>query len=303
MHIKKGKNKKLTYKETRNNNSEKEVTYSRLILFADEALKPFIVIIKQDEKAKYAFSSYKSLQMGEFAAIAKPCYAGKFKNTDMIEAECIFPITVESSFKKELQLASTVTDEKYYCYKFETKKFYIEDFVDSKACSLGCDGHYLDNCYCFKRQRQESWILGLKFGLDDYPDVKFKPYYSLNLTSKLVPERILENEGKDKNGKLIVDSIYEHVEAQFEQKKVMFVVWFKPSKKEGSENAFLHYGNITNIKIIEGEPLVQYVPQDNADNVPWDNADDVSKNNADATTCWVKIFVFFRVFDSGLLDY
>ena len=249
LHIKKGGvAKTLTCKDSKKSTSaDQQMGYSRMLLIADEALKPFIVIIKQDSKATLAFSCYQSLELGDFVAVVKPCYVGQCRGTDMIEAEWIIPHKSDSIFTKQLQSSSMVTNDQYYCCKSETSNFFIEDFADAQACTLGCDGHYLDSCYCIKRQRKDSWILGLKFGLDDHKEIKFKHYYSFRLTQALVSSDLMENEGKNKKGKLVIDDIYDHIESELEGKTLTFTIWFKPSKKEDAESTFLSIGNISNV--------------------------------------------------------
>ena len=253
LHIKKGGvTKTLTYKDSKKSAStDQQMNYSRMLLIADEALKPFIVIIKQDSKAMLAFSCYQSLELGDFVAVVKPCYVGQHRGTDMIEAEWIIPHQSDSIFTKQIQSTSIVTNDQHHCYKFETSNFFIEDFADAQACTLGCDGHYLDSCYCIKRQRKDSWILGLKFGLEDHKEIKFKHYCSFRLTQALVSSDLMENEGKKKKGKLVIDEIYEHIEEELEGKTLIFTIWFKPSKKEDAESNFLSIGHISDVSYAE----------------------------------------------------
>ena len=57
---------------------------------------------------------------------------------------------------------------------------------------------------------------------------------------------LMENEGMNKDGKLVYDKIHEHVEEQLDEFLLTFTIWFKPRKKEGVESTF-SIGNIASV--------------------------------------------------------
>ena len=82
-------------------------------------------------------------------------------------------------------------------------------------------------------------MLGLKFGYYEHPAIKFKPYYSFEVTQALVSTDLTQNEGMSKEGQLVVCETHEHVKDQLKEVSLAFTIWFKSSKKEGAESIFL----------------------------------------------------------------
>ena len=67
------------------------------------------------------------------------------------------------------------------------------------------------------------------------------------LIKHLVSSPLIENEGKKKEVKLVIDETCEHVENALVVKTLTFAIWFKPSKKECAEILFISTGNISDV--------------------------------------------------------
>ena len=52
-------------------------------------------------------------------------------------------------------------------------------------------------------------MLGLKFGFYEHPAIKFKPYYSFEVTQALVSTDLTQTEGMSKEGQLVVGETHE----------------------------------------------------------------------------------------------
>ena len=67
------------------------------------------------------------------------------------------------------------------------------------------------------------------------------------LTQALVSSDLMENEGKNKEGKLVNDGVCDHIEIKLERKNLSFTIWSKPSKKKGTESAFCFITCFSNV--------------------------------------------------------
>ena len=70
--------------------------------------------------------------------------------------------------------------------------------------------------------------MGLKFGFDEHPDIKFKRYHIFEVTQALASTDLIENKGMSKEGQLVIGEIYEHVEDQLKDFPFTFAIRFKP---------------------------------------------------------------------------
>ena len=139
-----------------------------------------------------------------------------------------------------------------------TTDFEIESVMESScACSDFCDGHYLDNCYCSRRMVKNKWVVGIKFSFNS-TDLEMKHYFSHKLTSKLVDSSIISRKGVSEHGSSLLIEIEDHIRAAFAQKTISFLLWFKPSKKEGEEEANLVKGHISEVSIPEPCAIIPY---------------------------------------------
>ena len=58
---------------------------------------------------------------------------------------------------------------------------------------------------------------------------------------------LIENEGMSKEGQLVIDKIYEHVEEQMDEVSLTFIIWFNPNKKEGAESPIFSIGYTSSV--------------------------------------------------------
>ena len=179
----------------------------------------------------------------------------------MLDAELIYPFNETLTELSDIPSLSNVVPDNYYCFRFKTKHFYVEDCYDAKACNGGCDGHYLESCYCLKRKVQTNHLIGLKITFANESDDEFKPitcktYFSYDLTRKLVESSVLDNGFKDSSNNFLLEKIYDDIVTKLEGAVATFVVWFKPGKKDEDEVTYFSHGHIASMII--GGDYVKY---------------------------------------------
>ena len=165
LHMKKSSNKVVKYSETKRSSGKvtsNNIQYFRMILLADNDFTPFWCIIKNDNASKLSFAFWNQLVVGKQVLLAKPKHIGSCKETQLLDAELIYPVNETWSSLNEIPSLSNVAADNYYCFRFKTKNFCVEECHDAKSCNGGCDGHYLENCYCLKRKVQTNHVIRLK---------------------------------------------------------------------------------------------------------------------------------------------
>ena len=281
LHVKKSSNKVVKYLEAKRSSGKvinNDIQYYRMIFLVDDNFTPFWCIIKNDNASQISFTFWNQLVVGKKVLLAKPKYIGSYKGTHLLDAELIYPFDEAWTALNEIPSLSNVAPDNYYCFRFQTKHFYIEDCYDAKSCNGACDGRYLESCYCLKRKVQTNHVIGLKIIFENDSDDSFqsitcKPYFSNDLTLKLVDSSLLDNGFKDNNNNFVLGQIYDDIITKLENAVATFIVWFKPGKKEEDEVVYFTSGTIASM-IIEGNYAKYGAPDPLEVNVPDGNPEE-----------------------------
>lgn len=248
LHVKKSKEKEVSYKDPR---SKKPLTtnYYRFMILTDDQQSTFGIIIQNNACPHLVFAHYEKISIGSKVVLHRPKFQGHYGSLALISTDCIYPIAGDLPKLKNFPPGSTVSDDNYCSYRITTSRFKVDSIKScATACDGSCDGHYLDKCYCSKRIRTSCWLLGLEFYFVDHKDVDIKCYYSRNLTSKLVHESVIKSKGFSASGVMLLTEIEDHIANQLEGKELTFLIWFKPSMKEGEDLPQVVNGHISKIE-------------------------------------------------------
>ena len=88
-----------------------------------------ILIIKNDDHAKYIFGFCNKFTIGSMVVISKPKLEGYYNKTMIISTDCIYPFQRDITILKDIPLQAISNDERYYFYRFTTSKHYIENIT------------------------------------------------------------------------------------------------------------------------------------------------------------------------------
>ena len=108
-------------------NKDKESSYYRFIILIDSNLNTMILIIKNDDYAKYIFDFCNKFSIGSMVVISKPKLEGYYNKTMIISTNYIY-----IAILKDIPLQVIANNERYYCYHFTTSKHYIENIFTTE---------------------------------------------------------------------------------------------------------------------------------------------------------------------------
>ena len=121
----------------------------QVLVLVDIALKPFIVIVKNNNQAKHMFARHINSTISSTVALSKPKLESYYEKEIVLSVECIFLVNKNIDLVKELSSNAITEDRKFSCFQFWTSKFCIQEFYYSDSARKGsCDRYYLGKYFC-----------------------------------------------------------------------------------------------------------------------------------------------------------